>query len=154
MRHIGFAAMLLFALSAKATDHTVRLEINNGGDTLGWHFSRYDGPKSWGAIGIPLGSNFTKLYSLDDSSRRMFRGETFDRTFTVPGPGIYILDFSDWSNDCNVQAKVTVDNEVRFSTSSYAIPPGIDRSKLQNWHSTVGRDVKQTDDREIAMILD
>jgi hypothetical protein len=101
MKRFALALVALFcAISVRATEHEVHLQINNGGDTIGWHFSRYDGQKEWSTIyglpaGIPLGSNFTKIYSQDDSSRRMFRGERFDQTFIVQGPGIYILDFSD-----------------------------------------------------------
>jgi hypothetical protein len=93
---------------------------------------------------------------MDDDSRRMQRGETFDQTRNDVGPGIYILDFSDWSNDCNVEAAIYVDDNDKpiFSTSSYAIPSGIDRSKLQNWHSSFGDDVRQTDNREVAFHLD
>lgn len=154
---------LLFALSAQAADHTIRLQINNGGDTVGWHFSRYDGPYTWEVIiaKIPIGfhfkkSEYTKVRHMDDDStpRRMAHGQRFDDTFHQ-GSGTYILDFSDWSNDCNVEAAITVDGEPRFSTSSYGISrKGNNSFNINNWHNTYGRDVRQTDDREIAMKLD
>jgi len=46
MKHVAFAMMLLFAVSAKAADHKVRLQVNCDGDTMGWHFSRYDGAEA------------------------------------------------------------------------------------------------------------
>ena len=85
MKHIAFAMMmLLFALSAKAADHQVRLQVNCGGDTMGWHFSRYDGPEVQQIIvyDIPIGfhfgkSKFTKLEHMDDDNGRMQRGQRF-----------------------------------------------------------------------------
>ena len=163
MKHVAFAVMLLsFAFSAKAADHTIRLQVNCSGDTMGWHFSRYDGPEVQTIIvyGIPIGfhpgkSNFTKLRHMDDDNACMKRGERIDDMFTVAGPGVFIFDVSDWSNDCNIEAAITVDDKPYFSTSSY----GIDRHNnasfnLNNWHNTyASSDVRQTDDREIAFPL-
>lgn len=163
MKRIAIAVtILLFAFSAKATDHTIRLEIHNGGDTVGWHFSRYDGPKTWEIvikevpIGFHRGSRFTKIRHMDDDSspRRMARDQRFDETFQIQGPAIYILDFSDWSNDCNVEAKITIDGKERFSTSSYGINrKGGASFNINNWHNN-WHDARQTDDREIAIDVD
>jgi hypothetical protein len=167
MKHVAFAVvMFLFAVSAKATDHSIRLQISCGGDTVGWHFSRYDGPEveHITIYGIPIGfrigrSQYTKIERMDDGSShgRMHRGESFDKTFTLQGPGVYLLDFSDWSNDCNVGAAITVDGELLADVNS----PGIDRRgnasfNLSNWHHTpnlFGPNDRQTDDREIAFVL-
>jgi hypothetical protein len=164
MKHVAFAVVvLLYALSAEAADHMVRLQVNCGGDTMGWHFSHYDGPDTWEVIvaKIPIGfhfgrSDYTKLRHMDDDNRRMQRGQKFDETFPVVGPGIFIFDVSDWSNDCNIEAVITVDGKVYFSTSSYAIDRhGSNSFNLNNWHNTYGSSaVRQTDKREIAFPLD
>ena len=154
MKHIAFAVMLLSsALSAEAEDHTVELEVHNAGALVGWHFSHYDGPNSPITLSeTPHISNFTRIWAMDDTTGRMERYKTFDKTKQL-GPGTYIFDVSDWSDDCSIEARITVDGTVLFSTSSIAIPQGTDRSKLKNWHSWMGPGVRITDDREIAFEL-
>ena len=85
---------------------------------------------------------------------RMQRGEVFDETFTVQGPGTFIFDVSDWSNGCNLNVGIFVDGEQWFGINSYALNPDVDRSLLKNWNKVVWRpEVRQTDDREIAFEL-
>jgi hypothetical protein len=109
-----------------------------------------------GFVDLPLGrSNFRKIKNMDDDSRRMDRDERISETFTVTGPGIFIFDVSDWSNDCYIEAAITVDGELWFSTSSYALERHkVDASQLANWHTTWTPHVRRTDDREMAFYLD
>lgn len=178
MKSIAFAVVLLFsAVAARAADHTVRLQVNCGGAPLGWHFSQYYGRDKVAinelasVFGIPLPgiddvlgrSKFRKIRNMDDSAPppeqkahggRMQRGDQFDETFQIQGPGIFIFDVSDWSNDCNIEAAITVDGQVWFSTSSYALDRHrVNASNLGNWHTTWTPYVRQTDDREIAFAL-
>lgn len=179
MKSIAFAVVLLFsAVAAKAADHTVRLQVNCGGASMGWHFSQYYGRDNVpiselasvfeislpGFIDDAFGrSKFHKIRNMDDSAPppeqkthggRMQRGDQFDETFQVQGPGIFIFDVSDWSNDCNIEAAITVDGQVWFGTSSYALDRhSVDASNLRNWHNTLTPYVRQTDDREIAFAL-
>jgi hypothetical protein len=161
----GIAALVAAGVSEPTklvdTSHTVRLQINCWGDQVGWHFSRYNGPLTsepiMGSIpptGFHFGkSNFTKIMSMDDDTRRMQRNERVDKTFQITGPGVYILDFSDWDADARIEAALTIDGELRFSTSSAGVPRS-QASNLKNWHTTWGRDCRQIDDREIAIKVD
>ena len=180
IQHIAIAVMLLsLAFSAQAADHTVRLQVNCGGPAIGWHFSQYYGRDKLpiseiakdlgydlpGFVNLPFGrSIFRKIRNMDDSpaaagqqahAGRMKRGDQFDETFTVTGPGVFIFDVSDWDRDDNIEAAITVDGEVWFSTSSYALDRHkVDASKLENWHTSWTPHVRRTDDREIAFGLD
>jgi hypothetical protein len=180
MKPAVFSVLLLsLAFSAKAADHAVRLQVNCKGAAMGWHFSQYYGrdklPISEIAralgydlpdfIDLPgLGkSKFRKIRNMDDSAAapeqkahrgKMQRDESFDETFTVKGPGVFIFDVSDWSRNCNIEARITVDGQVWFNTSSLAIDRHkVDVSKLKNWHNDDMSHVRVTDDREIAFGL-
>jgi len=143
---------------------------------MGWHFSQYFGrddsllrelAKQLGIpvpdliaryIQLPGPSKYTKIRHMDDDStpKRMQRGQRYDETFPVQGPGIFIFDVSDWSNDCNIEVAITVDDKLLFFGSSYGLDGHkVDRSNLSNWHNNPDwKDhVRQTDDREIAFAL-
>jgi hypothetical protein len=90
---------------------------------------------------------------MDDTTGRMERGKRFDGKEQLD-PGTYIFDVSDWSDACNIEASITVEGKLLFSTSSYTIPRGTDRSKLKNWHSTIEPGVTITNDREIRFTLE
>lgn len=155
MKHIAFAVVLSFlAVAAKATDHTVRLQINCYGNEIGWHFSHYDGQDTWDAViqGISSGhigrSQFTRIKAMDATTKRMKRGDKYDETFTIQGPGIYVLDFPDWDRSAKVEVRITIDGEVRFSATGAG-------DSIQQWADVKwGRDAKQANPREIAIKVD
>jgi hypothetical protein len=80
----------------------------------------------------------------------MVRNEKFEKTVTVKGPGMFILDFSDWNDTARVEVALNVDGEDWFRGSGSS-------KNIHDWTSdwgTYSARVKQTDDREIAFLLD
>jgi hypothetical protein len=141
---ISAAVVLCGAIRASGyTDHTVDLTIHSISGSIGWHFSIYGGhSNNFG------GSLFKKFRKRDDShgSSRMNPGETWHDTWTVPGPATYVLDFSDWDNNPEVEVKLVIDGVQRL----YAHGKG---ANLKNWNPQFGPGAHQTDDRETAINL-
>jgi hypothetical protein len=157
MKHTVFAVMLLcLAVAAEAADHLIDLEIHSISGSIGWHFSRYDGPWKTDVdihgvpIRIPtLKSDFVEIKFRDDSSQRMKPGETWHETFHVQGPGIFSLDFSDWDEGSRVEVRLIVDGVMRFSaTGSTKKMYGWD-----GWDIQWGPGIKRTGDREVVINL-
>jgi hypothetical protein len=149
----SFLALALIAVTAKAGDHTVDLTIHSLGGSIGWHFSQYFGATivvvdyEGIRIRIPTShSNFQKIVYRDDDSQRMQPGETWHQTFGVRGPGIFILDFSDW-DDAAVEVNLSIDNVPRLVARGNS-------ENLSGWSPQFGPRARQTDDREIAIDLD
>jgi hypothetical protein len=156
MVYVVLTSILVVGVAA-AREHQVRLQINSYGDNIGWHFSKYNGRVPAGVqihrikLGFKLGkSSFTRILSEDDTNHRMARGERFDKTVPVTGPGIYILDFPDWNHTARVEVALNVDGQDWFRGSGAS-------KNLSNWTTEMGkwlRHVRQTDDREITFYLD
>jgi len=165
-----------------AKGHTVRLQINCGGDQVGWYFARFNGSESWEDIlerwedliegwediitlfSSPRSCDFpeksyTKIKHRDDDSKRMYRGDRYDEIFQITDPGIYILDFSNWDADSRIGATLTIDDEVRFSTSSAGVPRDLNSSMIY-WNNFWGPDPEtrptavQSNQRQLLIKVD
>jgi hypothetical protein len=158
MKHIVIALTLFFfVVAAKAADHVVHLQINSYGDNIGWSFSRYNGRHTYEVIIAknPLGihirkSDYTKIEAEDDSTHRMKHDERYDKEFTVRGPGIFILNFSDWNRTARVKVALNIDGKDWFRGS-------ISSANVHDWSTEFGKwsaYVRQTGEREIAFSLD
>lgn len=156
MVYVVLTSIFLVGVAA-ARDHQVRLQIDSYGDAIGWHFSKYAGPVPPLVqfyrikLGTPIiKSNFRRILSEDDTNHRMERGEEFDKTVSVTGPGIYILDFPDWNHTARVEVVLNVDGQDWFRGSGAS-------KNLSNWTTEMrkwSRHVRQTDARAIAFYLD
>jgi len=155
MRYIAFAVVLLFAVSAKAADHTVRLQVNCDGEMVGWHFSQDNGGIDFDVQGFHFRKAFFTKIKARDESNPMHRGERYDETFLITGPGVYILDFSDWKESSRIEAAVTIDGVLRFSTSTAGVPTH-ENGDLGKWHTTWGPEAQRSPhgDREILIHVD
>ena len=69
----------------------------------------------------------------------MYRGDRYDEIFQITDPGIYILDFSNWDADSRIGATLTIDDELRFSTSSAGVPRDLSSSMIY-WNNFWGPD--------------
>jgi hypothetical protein len=157
MKYMPLLVVLLFSIvAAKAADHIVHLQITSHGGRIGWHFSRYNGPYTWKVILYKVpndfhagNSTFTNIVAEDDSTRRMKRGENYDKKFTVRGPGIFVLNFSDRNHTARIEVRLNVDGQDWFRGSGSS-------KNIHDWTPEWGKwsaYVRQTDYREIAIQL-
>jgi len=149
--------LILVVGPATAKDHQVRLQITSYGDTIGWHFSKYAGPLPPRAeyirirFGSPIGNlRFTRILPEDDTNHRMEKGEEFDKTMSVTGPGVYVLAFPDWRHGAEVEVTLNVDGEDWFQGAGASKNMAHWTKQMNKW----SRHVRQTGDREIAFFLD
>jgi len=148
---IGFISMV-FSFFGQNTLNYLEIKVTRG--NVSAHFSRYNGTFSIGtsyqgiSMKIPTGkSNFTKLFNRDDDNRRIYAGESWViQNQKIGGPGIYILDISDWDN-ASVYIKLIINDQLRFEGNGTC-------SNFDCWTKKVyGNKVRKTDDREIAIDL-
>jgi hypothetical protein len=123
-------------------DHSVDLTVHSVTGSIGWHFSIYiDNSNNFG------GTEIRKLRWRDDESSRMNPGETWHEIFPVPDPATYVLDFSDWDDDPQVEVQLIIDNILRLSAHGRT-------DNLETWDKEpYGPGVRKTDDREIGIDL-
>jgi hypothetical protein len=154
--YVVLTSILVVGVAA-ARDHQVRLQINSYGDNIGWHFSKYTGPLPAAVemarirYGAPLGkSSLKRVLSEDDTNHRTVRGETFDKTVSITGPGVYVLNFPNWNHTAEVEVVLNVDGEDWFRGSGTS-------KNLSKWTTEMTKwshHVRQIGDREIVFYLD
>jgi hypothetical protein len=155
IKYVALAMTLALALSAKAKDHTVDLVVNCDGEMVGWHFSRINGAINFNVEGFDITKSFfTKMDSRDESNP-MHKGDQVADTIHIDGPGVYVLDFSDWKETSRIEAVVTIDKTEQFRVSTAGVPTH-DNPWLKNWHYTLGPNAKVSPggDREILFNVD
>ena len=148
---IGFLS-LVFSLFSQNTLTYLEIKVKSG--NVGAHFSRYNGPfttvasNQGNSMKIPTGkSNFTKLFNRDDDTRRIYAGESWViQKQKIGGPGIFLLDITDWDN-ASVYVKLVINDQLMFEGNG-------DCTNFNCWIKKVyGNKVRKTDDREIAIDL-
>ena len=155
IKYLAIAMTLLFAVSAKANDHKVILEVNCDGEMVGWHFSRIDGAINFNLEGFDITKSFFTKIDSRDGANPMHQGDKVADTLHIDGPGVYVLDFSDWKETSRIEAAVNIDGKDQFRVSTAGVPTH-DNPWLKNWHYTLGPDAKVSPggDREILFNVD
>ena len=144
-------------------EHTARVILTTSRGSIGSHFSQYFGRDHF-SIPIPLPgddegngggyvwidfpgkSDYRKLMMRDDDRGPHVTADNgWDQQITFQGPGIFILDLSDWDDDPNAHVQLLIDGQVVWEASGTS-------DNYRDWNIT-GRapNVRVTDDREIAI---
>jgi len=141
--------------------HTAHVVITTFQGTIGAHFSQYFGQNTFPVpvptdpdggfafVDFPIGSNYTKLMARDDQfGPPITHGNGWNQQVQINGPGIFILDLSDWNDDPNgTSVQVMIDGQVIWQAQT-----NYSKDNYKDWQIAIrAQNVRITDDREIAI---